>query len=136
MIAPLLAAVIAVFPFVPQAIGVNDEVLPSSSQLATLRTEFGSALQGRGERVVFPVVTCRDVACARAAAAKSGAGAAVIVGVTRYMALLWNLDVETVNVQTGVGTGPWNNEYKGDFNALEYAMPQIAASVHDALKHR
>jgi hypothetical protein len=124
---------VAVLPFIVHLVGVNDEVTPRPDELMDLRQTFDRDLDAnRAFHAVALNENCdvdRPSTCARSAAEKSGASVAVLAYVTRYMALLWSLDFQVVDARSGRVYGPWRNVFKGDFDGLIHAMPQIATEV-------
>jgi hypothetical protein len=126
---------LAIPPFVAQPIGMNDEVLPTGAQLAALQASFARALNSTSR---FRATTIAQICslessdgCSRSRAAASRAGAAVIIQgyVTRHMAIWWDVDFVFVDARTGRSSGPWDNEIKGDFDAVLYGMPGLAADA-------
>ncbi len=126
---------LAIPPFIAQPIGMEYEVLPTSGQLATLQSSFVHAFNSMPHfRAVRISQTCNPVvlgSCdhSRAAAAKAGAAVVVQAYVTRHMAVFWDVDFLVMDARTGRTFGPWDNEIKGDFDAVLFGMPGLAAGV-------
>ena len=126
---------LAIPPFVVQPIGMEYEVLPTSGQLATLRASFAHAFNSMPHfRAVKIGQTCRPEvfkSCDRSRTAAIDAGAAVVVQsyVTRHMAVFWDVNFIVMDARTGRTSGPWDNEIKGDFDAVLFGMPALAADV-------
>ena len=126
---------LAISPFIAQPIGMEYEVLPTSGQLATLQSSFVHAFNSMPHfRAVRISQTCNPVvlgSCdhSRAAAAKAGAAVVVQAYVTRHMAVFWDVDFLVMDARTGRTFGPWDNEIKGDFDAVLFGMPGLAAGV-------
>lgn len=129
---------LAIPPFIAQPIGMNDEVLPTTGQLAALQASFVHAINSTSHfRGATIAQTCNPESsdgCNQSRAAARHAGAAVVIQgyVTRHMAIFWNVDFLIVDARTGRSSGPWDNEIKGDFDAVMFGMPGLAA---DAAKH-
>jgi hypothetical protein len=126
---------LAVPPFVAQPIGMEYEVLPTSGQLAALQTSFVHALNSmshfRAVRIAQPCSPDSLGSCDRSRAAATHAGAAVVVQgyVTRHMSMMWDVDFVVIDGRTGRSSGPWINEIKGDYDAVLFGMPALAASI-------
>ncbi|MGB8908994.1 MAG: hypothetical protein WCC84_09625 [Candidatus Cybelea sp.] len=126
---------LAVPPFIAQPIGMEDEVLPTSGQLAALQTSFVHALNSmsnfRAVRIAQPCSPDSVGTCDRSRSVAIHAGAAVVVQayITRHMAIWWDVDFAVIDCRTGRSSGPWVNEIKGDFDAVMFGMPTLAASI-------
>lgn len=125
---------VAVLAFMPQPVGMNDEILADSTQVNALENAFIQGLKARGIQAIPVKVRCDadDEACYRNAARSVHADAAVSGAVIRYMALLWNVDISIYGGRRQEW-GVLHNEYKGDYDSLLHAMPEVAASVKRTL---
>jgi hypothetical protein len=129
---------LAIPPFIAQPIGMEDEVLPTSAQLNALQASFVEALNSTPHfRAATIAQTCSPDSsdgCSRSRAAATRAGAAVVIQgyVTRHMAIWWDVDFVVIDARSGRSSGPWDNEIKGDFDAVMFGMPGLAAG---AAKH-
>lgn len=119
---------IAVLAFAIVPVGMNDEVLPSPAQVAGLTTDLRVALRARGATVVDVRGSCASAACALRIGHKLHVDRVVYGQVTRYMALLWSMDVASVDVQTGTRWA-FRQPYKGDIAALDYDLPHLARQI-------
>jgi len=103
------------------------------AQLKTLRGAFVGALDTNQAFRAVPISPACDLdpdhTCARAAARRAGAPIVLMSHVTRYMALLWSVTFEAVDTRNARELGPWSDEYKGDFESLVRAMPEMASRV-------
>lgn len=120
---------VAVLSFAAQPVGMNDEILADRAQLNELESAFLSALRARGVDAVPVRKSCSaaDDACFASAERSVHAQAVVSGAVTRYMALFWDLDI---SVRGNAARGSlYHNPFKGDYDALLHAMPDIAAEV-------
>ena len=131
--APAAHMRVAVFPFAAHPLGMNDEVLATPVQLRDLQRSFVSALQRRGIEAVPVNARCYegDDACYAQATRAVDARFAVSAEVTRYMALLWNVDIAVHG--RAASERVMHNEYKGDYEALLRTMPGVAADVQRRL---
>lgn len=126
---------LAIPPFIAQPIGMEYEVLPTSGQLATLQSSFVHAFNSMPHfRAVRIAQTCDPAvlgSCDHSRTAAANAGAAVVVQayVTRHMAVFWDVDFLVMDARTGRTSGPWDNEIKGDFDAVLFGMPALAAGI-------
>lgn len=126
---------LAVPPFIAQPIGMEYEVLPTSGQLAALQTSLMHALNSMPHfRAVRIAQSCSPAvlgSCDRSRAAAMRAGAAVVVQayVTRHMSIVWDVDFVILDSRTGRSSGPWINEIKGDYDAVLFGMPGLAAGI-------
>jgi hypothetical protein len=133
--APAAPLYLAIPPFIAQPIGMEYEVLPTSEQLAALQTSFVHALNSteglRAIRIAQPCSPDSLGSCDRSRAAATRAGAAVVVQgyVTRHMSIFWDVDFVVIDGRTGRSSGPWVNEIKGDYDAVLFGMPALAASI-------
>ncbi len=124
---------VVVLPFTAHSLGMNDEVLATRAQLNGLERAFVANLRERGIDAIEASGNCaaEDEECYRSAARSAGAKIAVSAAVTRYMALIWGVDVAVHG--TSASSGTLRNEYKGDYDALLRTMPEIASQVKRSL---
>jgi hypothetical protein len=133
--APTAPLHLAIPPFVAQPIGMEYEVLPTSGELVALQTSFVHALNStphfRAVRIAQPCSPDTLGSCGRSRAAAIHAGASVVVQgyVTRHMSIFWDVDFVIIDGRTGRSYGPWVNEIKGDYDAVLFGMPALAASI-------
>jgi hypothetical protein len=115
------AACVAVVPLGVVPVGMSDEVLPSKQEVGQLDHDLRAAVSAQHRVVSLVSEACYDAPCATLAARKAGCDSAIYGAVTRYMALLWSLDLGRVDVRTG-SAHTSSELYKGDFLALEHAV--------------
>jgi hypothetical protein len=126
---------LAIPPFVAQPIGMEYEVLPTPAQLAALQSSFVHAFNSMSHfRAVRIAQACSPDtlgSCDRSRAAAIRADAAVVVQgyVTRHMSIFWDVDFVVIDGRTGRSSGPWVNEIKGDYEAVLFGMPALAAGI-------
>jgi hypothetical protein len=124
---------VAVMPFGALPVGMNDELLAQPAELKTLRGALVSALDANRAFRAVPIGPACDLdpdhTCALGAARRAGAPILLTSGVTRYMGLLWSVTFEAIDTRNGRDLGPWSDEYKGDFESLVHAMPEMAARI-------
>ncbi len=121
---------VAVLQFAIVPVGVNDEVLPSSREIHDLSGDLRTAIGTRkGVMEVSVNTACEDVACALKVGRSTHSDVVVYGEVTRYMALLWSMELASVNVRTGQARA-LQQPYKGDISALEQDMPDLARQLH------
>jgi hypothetical protein len=133
LLAHQIAAVarVAVLRFGVVPVGMTDEVLPTQREIDTLTHDLRAAVGSRADvEIVAVPEECFDALCALHAARKVHATRVIYGQVTRYMALLWALQLESVDVRTQRQKVS-ADLYKGDFLALEHA---IEPAVHSVLK--
>jgi hypothetical protein len=127
---PVHAQEIAVLRFAVVPTGLDDEVVPSAADAAQLTGDLRHAVAARTHAAIVVIPhPCLDRACALAAGRRVHADSVVFGQVTRYMAVLWTMSVERLDVKTGrLRTTP-DNLYKGDFLALEHAMGPVVRQL-------
>lgn len=122
---------VAVLRFGVVPVGMTDEVLPTQREIDTLTHDVRAAVGSRANvEIVAVPEECFDALCALHAARKVHAALVIYGQVTRYMALLWAMQLESVDVRTQRQRVS-AELYKGDFLALEHA---IEPAVHYILK--
>lgn len=120
---------VAVLQFAIVPVGVNDEVLPSGREIHDLTGDLRTAIGKRkGVTTVAIETACLDVSCALKVGRSEHTDVVVYGQVTRYMALLWSMQLASVNVRTGEARG-LQQPYKGDVSALEYDMGNLAGQL-------
>ncbi len=120
---------VTVLQFAIVPVGVNDEVLPSSREIHDLTGDLRAAIgKHKGVTMVASDKTCFDVACALRIGRSAHSDVVVYGQVTRYMALLWAMQLASVNVRTGQARA-LQQPYKGDISALEHDMPDLAGQL-------
>jgi hypothetical protein len=144
----------AVLPLVVGETGLPDAIRPSAAERAALADQLvREAARARPLRAVAearvaravaaagfdqeaPYRACDDAACARRIGRALGVRAVVFGSVTRYMALIWGMDVSVVDVRTGAVTGPFSLGYKGDYAALYAGEDDLSLAVAHTLTAR
>jgi hypothetical protein len=137
----------AVLPLVVGETGLPDASAPSAAQRAALvaqleratRRAHGGvavaearvvrALAQAGYDQDAPYRACAEPTCARRIGRALHVDAVVYGSVTRYMALIWGMDVAVVDVASGRVRGPFSLGYKGDYDALYAGEDALAAPL-------
>jgi beta-lactamase regulating signal transducer with metallopeptidase domain len=129
------ATQVAIPPFIVEPLGMQEEVLPTSAQLADLRASLISSLGADSQVHSVRIGPRCDLespsgcSAARTAAIRSDAPYIVQGYVTRHAAILWDVDFQIIDARTGRSSGLWATETLGDMDAVIHGMPQIAATV-------
>ncbi|HTW83995.1 MAG TPA: DUF2380 domain-containing protein [Candidatus Sulfotelmatobacter sp.] len=149
-----VAAAYAVLPLTVGETGLPDAIAPSVAERGALVAQFerqaraadgvvavpgptvARALERAGYDQNTPYRACASAACARAVGRALHVRAVVYGSVTRYMALIWGMDVTVVDVRTGAVTGPFSLGYKGDYAALYAGEGDLSVAVAHTLTAR
>jgi hypothetical protein len=144
----------AVLPLVVGETGLPDAIQPSAAERTALAdqlareaerarpvhavadTRVARAVAAAGFDQDAPYRACDDPACARRIGRVLGVRAVVFGSVTRYMALIWGMDVSIVDVRTGTVAGPFSLGYKGDYAALYAGEGALSVAVARILTAR
>jgi len=144
----------AVLPLVVGDTGLPDAIRPSVAERTALADQLAreaerarpvrAVADGRVARALAaagfdqdaPYRACNAAACARRIGRALGVRAVVFGSVTRYMALIWGMDVSVVDVRTGRVTGPFSLGYKGDYAALYAGEDDLSVALARTLSAR